>query len=105
MHWAEGWTPGGQCDFWRSSGIVTLGAVYLDFAMLTERSRRRKVVPMVGGRIEAGGADAGGLRCSRAHSSRGGAPALKLRRLEACTGGGGASRRPRGICYWVPEWT
>jgi hypothetical protein len=49
MHWAEGWTPGGQCDFWRSSGIVTLGAVYLDFAMLTERSRRRKVVPMVGG--------------------------------------------------------
>ena len=33
---------------------MALGAVCLDFAMLTERSRRRKVVPMVGRRIESG---------------------------------------------------
>ena len=31
-----------------------VGAACLDLAMLTERSRRRKVLPMVGRRIESG---------------------------------------------------
>jgi hypothetical protein len=34
--------------------IVALGAACLDLAMLTERSRRRKVLPMVGRRIGSG---------------------------------------------------
>jgi hypothetical protein len=40
----------------RSSGIVALGTTRLAFAMLTERSRRRKVLLMVGGASGAGGA-------------------------------------------------
>src|SRR5215469_4092742 len=38
-----------------------MGAACLDFAMLTERSRRRKALRMVGGIKKPGGADAGGL--------------------------------------------
>ena len=45
--------------FWRSSGIVALGRVCLDFAMLTERPPGRKVPLLVRRGSKPGGSPEG----------------------------------------------